>query len=91
MYDYIVVGAGSAGSVIANRLTEQSGTTVLLLEAGGPDNKPEIHIPGATFSLQNTDIDWAYQTEPQTEVNGRSIFWPRGNELGGSSSINAMI
>jgi choline dehydrogenase len=91
MYDYIVVGAGSAGSVIASRLTEQSGTTVLLLEAGGPDNKPEIHIPGATFSLQNTDIDWAYQTEPQTEVSGRSIFWPRGKVLGGSSSINAMI
>jgi choline dehydrogenase len=90
-YDYIIVGAGSAGCVIANRLTEQLATSVLLLEAGGPDDRPEIHIPGATFSLQQTDIDWAYHTEPQTHLNGRSISWPRGKVLGGSSSINAMI
>lgn len=91
MYDYIIIGAGSAGCVIANRLTEQPDISVLLLEAGGPDSKPEIHIPGATFSLQNTDIDWAYHTEPQPHLNGRIIFWPRGKVLGGSSSINAMI
>jgi choline dehydrogenase len=62
-----------------------------LLEAGGPDDRPEIHIPAATFTLQNTDIDWAYRTEPQSHLNGRSIAWPRGKVLGGSSSINAMI
>jgi choline dehydrogenase len=90
-YDYIIVGAGSAGCVIANRLSDDPAATVLLLEAGGRDDKPEIHIPYAAWSLQQSDVDWAYHTEPQPHLNGRHIFWPRGKVLGGTSSINAMI
>ena len=90
MYDYVLVGAGSAGCVLADRLSA-SGASVLLLEAGGPDTRPEIHIP-ATFSrLFKTDADWAYHTVPQAEAAGREWFWPRGKVLGGSSAINAMI
>ena len=91
MYDYIVIGAGSAGCVVANRLTENPETTVLLLEAGGSDDKPEINIPYAAWSLQKSDVDWAYDTEPQPHLNGRRIFWPRGKVLGGTSSINNMV
>ena len=91
MYDYVVIGAGSAGCVIASRLTEDPNTTVLLLEAGGPDDREEIHIPAAFPQLFKTECDWGYYTEPQPHLNNRSLFWPRGKMLGGTSSHNAMI
>ncbi|HEU5102789.1 MAG TPA: choline dehydrogenase [Roseiflexaceae bacterium] len=91
MYDYIVIGAGSAGCVVAARLSENPRTTVLLLEAGGPDDRPEIQIPYAAWSLQGSDVDWAYLTEPQAQLGARRIAWPRGKLLGGTSSINAMV
>jgi choline dehydrogenase len=91
MYDYIIVGAGSAGCALANRLTEDPTNTVLLLEAGGPDDAQEIHIPVAFSSLFKSPIDWAYETEEQSHLNNRRLYWPRGKVLGGSSSINAMI
>ena len=90
-YDYIVVGAGSAGCVLASRLTEDPGTRVLLLEAGPPDNKTEISIPAAFGKLFHSEVDWDYKTEPEPELGGRQVLWPRGKTLGGSSSINAMI
>ncbi|MEG4396697.1 GMC family oxidoreductase N-terminal domain-containing protein [Microcoleus sp. BROC3] len=90
-YDYIVIGAGSAGCVVANRLTQDSDTTVLLLEAGNPDTKPEIHIPAQCLSLQGSSVDWSYFSEPEPYLNNRKIFCPRGKVLGGSSSINIMI
>ncbi|OKH45245.1 choline dehydrogenase [Calothrix sp. HK-06] len=90
-YDYIVIGAGSAGCVVANRLTEDSNTTVLLLEAGNPDTKPEIQIPAECLSLLGSDVDWSYFSEPEPYLNNRKIFCPRGKVLGGSSSINFMI
>ena len=90
-FDYIIVGAGTAGCVLANRLTENPQTTVLLLEAGKPDNKAEIHIPLAFSKLFKTEYDWNYQTEPHEHLKGKSYYWPRGKTLGGSSSINAMI
>ncbi len=91
MYDYVIVGAGSAGCVLANRLTEDPNTTVLLLEAGGPDTKQEIHIPAAFSKLFKSECDWAYFTEPQPRLNDRRLYWPRGKMLGGSSSTNAMV
>jgi choline dehydrogenase-like flavoprotein len=91
IYDYIIVGAGSAGCVLASRLSEDPDVRVLLLEAGGPDTKQEIHIPAAFSKLFKSECDWAYDTEPQPELCGRSVFWPRGKVLGGSSSINAMV
>src|ERR1700730_3628866 len=91
MYDYVIVGAGSSGCVLANRLTEDPSTTVLLLEAGGPDEAQKFHIPAAFSRLFKTPLDWAYQTEEQAHLNNRSLYWPRGKVLGGSSSINAMI
>src|SRR6266571_1847014 len=91
MYDYVIVGAGSAGCVLANRLTEDPATTVLLLEAGGPDEAQEIHIPAAFSSLFKSPLDWAYETEEQPHLNNRRLYWPRGKVLGGSSSINAMV
>ena len=90
-FDYIIVGAGSSGCVIANRLTGDADTTVLLLEAGGPDSKPGIHAPNAWLSLLGTDVDWNYVTEADPRLNGRENVWPRGKVLGGSSSINAMV
>lgn len=91
MYDYIIVGAGSAGCVLANRLTEDPRTSVLLLEAGGPDKKQEIHIPAAFSKLFKTPVDWEYYTEEEPQMANRKMYWPRGKVLGGSSSINAMI
>jgi choline dehydrogenase len=90
-YDYIIIGAGSAGCVVANRLTEDSETTVLLLEAGNPDTKPEIQIPSKWLNLLGSEVDWGYFSEPEPYLNNRKIFCPRGKVLGGSSSINAMI
>lgn len=91
MYDYIIVGAGSAGCVLANRLSEDPSIKVLLLEAGGPDTRKEIHIPVAFSKLFKTPCDWAYYTEPEPQLGRRNLYWPRGKVLGGSSSINAMI
>ncbi len=91
MFDYIIVGAGSAGCVLANRLSKNPDVNVLLLEAGVPDKRPEIRIPAAFSRLFKTNVDWAYETEEQVELKNRALFWPRGKVLGGSSSINAMI
>ncbi len=91
MYDYIIVGAGSAGCVLVNRLTEDPSTTALLLEAGGPDAAQEIHMPASLSQLFRSPYDWAYYTEPQAHLQQRTIYWPRGKVLGGSSSTNAMV
>jgi len=91
MFDYVIVGAGSAGCVVASRLSEDASVRVLLLEAGGPDTRREIRIPAAFSKLFRSEYDWAYFTEPQPHLNNRRLYWPRGKVLGGSSSINAMI
>ncbi len=91
IYDYIIIGAGSAGCVLANRLSEDEKINVLLLEAGAPDKKQEIHIPAAFGKLLKSEVDWNYETEPQANLYNRRLFQPRGKVLGGSSSINAMI
>ncbi|MEP7284637.1 MAG: GMC family oxidoreductase N-terminal domain-containing protein, partial [Chloroflexota bacterium] len=90
-FDFVVIGAGSSGCVIANRLSEDQQTKVLLLEAGGPDTKPEIHDAANFTSLWGTEVDWGYQTEPEPMLNNRQLSWPRGKVLGGSSSINALL
>lgn len=90
-YDYIIVGAGSAGCVLANRLSADPSISVLLLEAGGSDDDPRIHDPRTWGDLQKTASDWSYVTEPEPSFDGRSLDWPRGKVLGGTSSINAMI
>lgn len=91
MYDYVIVGAGSAGCVLAHRLSLDPSISVLLLEAGGPDTKQEIHIPVAFSKLFKTPADWTYYTEEQAHLKQRKLYWPRGKVLGGSSSLNAMI
>jgi choline dehydrogenase len=91
-YDYIIVGAGSAGCLLANRLSADSATRVLLLEAGGRDNWIWFHIPvGYLFAIGNPRSDWMFKTEPEPGLNGRSLNYPRGKVIGGSSAINAMV
>ncbi len=91
-YDYIVAGAGSAGCILANRLSADPGTRVLVLEAGGRDNWIWFHIPvGYLFAIGNPRSDWCFKTEPEPGLNGRSLNYPRGKVIGGSSAINAMI
>ncbi len=91
-YDYIVIGAGSAGCVLANRLSADPRNRVLLLEAGGRDNYHWIHLPvGYLYCIGNPRTDWGFHTEPEPGLNGRALMYPRGRVLGGCSSINGMI
>jgi choline dehydrogenase len=90
-YDYIIVGAGSAGCVLANRLSADVATTVCLLEAGPEDTNPFIHMPiGIIWLMMSRKLNWKYYTQPQPHLNHRRLYWPRGKMLGGSSSSNAM-
>jgi choline dehydrogenase-like flavoprotein len=90
-FDYIIAGAGSAGCALAGRLSENPNKRVLLLEAGGRDWHPFIHMPAGLAKLVgNSRVNWEFETEPQARLNGRRLYWPRGRVLGGSSSINAM-
>ncbi len=92
IYDYIIVGAGSAGCVLANRLSADRDMRVLLLEAGGRDSNPWIHVPVGYFkTLHNPKTDWCYKTDPEPGLAGRRLDWPRGKVLGGSSSINGLL
>src|SRR3974377_34283 len=91
-FDYIIVGAGSAGCVLANRLSADPANRLLLLEAGGNDNWIWFHIPvGYLFAIGNPRSDWCFKTDAEEGLNGRSLAYPRGKALGGSSAINAMI
>ncbi|MFD7966697.1 GMC family oxidoreductase [Streptomyces zaomyceticus] len=91
MYDYVIVGAGSAGCVLAARLTEDPAVRVALIEAGGPDTAQEIHVPAAFPQLFKSALDWDLDTDPEPGIGGRRAYLPRGRVFGGSSSINAMI
>lgn len=91
MHDYVIVGAGSAGCVLAARLGEDSGARVAVIEAGPPDTDPEIHMPLAFGLLLKSRVDWDFVTEPEPWLNHRRVYLPRGRMLGGSSSLNAMI
>lgn len=91
-FDFVIVGGGSAGCVLARRLAEQGGYTVCLLEAGGRDSYPWIHVPiGYGKTMFNRDVNWGYSTDPDPGINSRAMYWPRGKVLGGSSSINGLI
>ncbi len=91
-WDYIIVGAGSAGCVLANRLSADPRTRVLLLEAGPKDRDPTLHIPvGYARNLRNPAVNWMYETEPEATTANRPLFWPRGKVLGGSSAINGLL
>ena len=91
MYDYVIVGAGSAGCVLAARISEDPNVKVALIEAGGADDAPEIHTPAAFSQLFKTQYDWDFITEPEAQLDNRRIYLPRGRMLGGSSSMNAMV
>jgi choline dehydrogenase len=91
VFDYVIVGAGSAGCVLARRLSEDPNVQVLLLEAGPPDTKENVHVPLGYLQLAGTDVDWDYHSAPEQECYGRRIPLPRGKVLGGSSSVNAMV
>jgi choline dehydrogenase-like flavoprotein len=91
MHDYVIVGAGSAGCVLANRLSEDPSARVLLIEAGGKDRSLKIKIPAAFPEQFHTKLDWDFATEPEAHVDGRELYIPRGKALGGSSSMNAML
>jgi choline dehydrogenase-like flavoprotein len=91
MYDYVIVGAGSAGCVLANRLSEDPSVRVLLLESGRRDRHMNIKIPAAFAKQFHTKLDWDFNTEPEPHCDGRSLYMPRGKGLGGSSSMNAML
>jgi choline dehydrogenase-like flavoprotein len=90
-YDYVIVGAGSAGCVLAARLSEDPDVRVCVIEAGGPDAEPEIYVPVTFARLFKTSFDWDYDTDPEPGLDGRRVYLPRGKVLGGSSSINAMV
>ncbi|HEX6012906.1 MAG TPA: GMC family oxidoreductase N-terminal domain-containing protein, partial [Geminicoccaceae bacterium] len=91
MYDYIIVGGGSAGCVMARRLSDQPNVKILLLEAGKRDWHPFIHMPAGFAKLTGTLANWGYSTVPQRHLDGREVWYPQGKILGGSSSINAQI
>ncbi|MFT4125373.1 MAG: GMC family oxidoreductase N-terminal domain-containing protein [Gordonia sp. (in: high G+C Gram-positive bacteria)] len=90
-FDYVIVGAGSAGAALANRLSADPSTTVALLEAGPEAKSPNISIPAAFSELFKSRYDWNYETRPQPGLDGRTVYWPRGKVLGGSSALNAMM
>ena len=91
-FDFIIIGAGSAGCVLANRLSANPNNKVLLLEAGGKDSNPWIHIPGGYFkTMHNPETDWCFNTEQEPNCDNRQMVYPRGKTLGGSSSINGML
>ena len=91
-FDFVIIGAGSAGCALANRLSANKNFSVALIEAGGSDRNPWIHIPVGYFkTMGNPKTDWCYQTQNDPGLNGRKIPWPRGRVLGGSSSINGLL
>ena len=90
-FDYIVIGAGSAGCVLAARLSEDPAVSVLLIEAGPRDTSPWIHLPiGYGKTMWSKTLNWRFHTDPDPNMNGRRIYWPRGKTLGGSSAINGL-
>src|SRR5438552_17765054 len=92
IYDFIVTGAGSAGCAVAARLSESGRWRVLLLEAGPRDRYPWIHIPiGYAKTMFHPIVNWRFQTEPEPQMNGRKVYWPRGRALGGTLSIHGLI